>query len=115
MSELDLQTCRLESEKRWSDLAVRIKAIEDANDVMFQRLNKQAALMEDIQELSTSVSILANNMKSMLEEQQRQNRRLEELEKKPARRWESIVDKILMTVIGALLAFILLKLGLPPA
>lgn len=115
MPEIDLQTCRLESEKRWSDLAVRMKAIEDANEVMFQRLNKQAALMEDIQELSTSVSILANNMKSMLEEQQRQNRRLEELEKKPARRWESIVDKILMTVIGALLAFILIKLGLPAA
>lgn len=115
MPEIDLQTCRLESEKRWSDLAVRMKAIEDTNEVMFQRLNKQAALMEDIQELSTSVSILANNMKSMLEEQQRQNRRLEELEKKPARRWESIVDKILMTVIGALLAFILIKLGLPAA
>ena len=115
MSELDLQTCRLESEKKWSDLAVRMKAIEDANDVMFQRLNKQAALVEDIQELSTSVSILANNMKSMLEEQQRQNRRLEELEKKPAKRWESVVDKILMTIMGALLAFVLLKLGLPPA
>lgn len=115
MAEIDLQTCRLESEKRWSDLAVRMQSLEDANNVMFQRLNKQAALMEDIQELSTSVSILANNMKSMLEEQQRQTRRLEELEKKPARRWDSIVDKILMTVIGALLAFVLLKLGLPPA
>lgn len=114
MAEMDLQTCRLESEKRWSDLAVRMKALEDTNDIMFQRLNKQAGLLEDIQELSTSVSILANNMKSMLEEQQRQNKRLEELEKKPAKRWDAIVDKILMLVIGALLGYILIKLGLQP-
>lgn len=113
MAEIDLQTCRLESEKRWSELAVRMKSLEDTNEVMFQRLNKQAALMEDIQELSTSVSILANNMKSMLEEQQRQNRRLEELEKKPAKRWDAVVDKIIMTVVVALLTFILIKLGLP--
>ena len=50
MAEIDLQTCRLESEKRWSELAVRMKSLEDTNEVMFQRLNKQAALMEDIQE-----------------------------------------------------------------
>lgn len=111
---MDLATCRLESEKRWSALEVRMKELEDTNDVMFQRLNKQAGLIEDIQELSTSVSILANNMKSMLEEQQRQNKRLEELEKKPAKRWDSIVDKILMLIIGALVGYVLIKLGLQP-
>ena len=113
MPDTDLQTCRLENEKRWSEFAVKIKSLEDTNEVMFQRLNKQAALMEDIQELSTSVSILANNMKSMLEEQQRQNKRLEELEKKPVKRWDAIVDKIIMTVVVALLTFMLIKLGLP--
>ena len=49
-------------------------------------------------------------MKSMLEEQQRQNQRLEELERKPGRRRESIIDKILMTLVGAILAFILIKI-----
>lgn len=112
---MDIQQCRLESEKRWSDIALRMKALEDTNDVMFQRLNKQANLLEDIQELSTSVSILANNMKSMLEEQQRQNKRLEELEKKPGKRWDAIVDKILMILTGALLGYILIRLGLPPS
>lgn len=110
---MDLQEYRLENEKRWADFSVRMKAIEDDNEVIYQRLNKQAALVEDIQQLSSSVAILANNMKSMLDEQQRQNQRLEELEKKPAKKWDAVVDKVIMTVLGALIAYILLQAGLP--
>lgn len=111
---MDLQEYRLENEKRWADFSVRMKAIEDENEVIYQRLNKQSALVQDIQELSSSVAVLANNMKSMLDEQQRQNKRLEELEKKPVKRWDAVIDKIVMTVLGALIAFVLLQVGLTP-
>lgn len=110
---MDVQEYRLENEKRWADFSVRMKAIEDDNEVIYQRLNKQSALVQDIQELSSSVAVLANNMKSMLDEQQRQNNRLEELEKKPVKRWDAVIDKIVMTVLGALIAFVLLQAGLP--
>lgn len=112
---MDLQEYRLENEKRWADFSVRMKAIEDDNEVIYQRLNKQSALVQDIQQLSSSVAVLANNMKSMLDEQQRQNKRLEELEKKPVKRWDAVVDKIVMTVLGALIAFVLLQVGLTPS
>lgn len=112
---MDLQEYRLETEKRWADFSVRMKSIEDNNEVIYQRLNKQAALVKDIQQLSASVAVLANNMKSLLEEQQLQNKRLEELEKKPAKRWDAVIDKIIMTVLGALIAFVLLQAGLTPS
>lgn len=112
---MDLQEYRLENEKRWADFSVRLKAIEDDNEVINQRLNKQSALVQDIQQLSSSVAVLANNMKSMLDEQQRQNKRLEELEKKPVKRWDAVIDKIVMTVLGALIAFVLLQVGLTPS
>lgn len=112
---MELQEYRLENEKRWADFSVRMKSIEDNNEVIYQRLNKQAALVEDIQQLSSSVAVLANNMKSLLEEQQLQNKRLEELEKKPAKRWDAVIDKIIMTVLGALIAFVLLQAGLTPS
>lgn len=112
---MELQEYRLENEKRWADFSVRMKAIEDDNEVIYQRLNKQAALVQDIQQLSSSVAVLANNMKSMLDEQQRQNKRLEELEKKPVKRWDAVIDKIVMTVLGALIAFVLLQVGLTPS
>ena len=112
---MDLQEYRLENEKRWADFSVRMKAIEDDNEVIYQRLNKQSALVQDIQELSSSVAVLANNMKSMLDEQQRQNKRLEELEQKPVKRWDAVIDKIVMTVLGALIAYVLLQAGLTPS
>ena len=112
---MELQEYRLENEKRWADFSVRMKAIEDDNEVINQRLNKQSALVQDIQQLSSSVAVLANNMKSMLDEQQRQNKRLEELEKKPVKRWDAVVDKIVMTVLGALIAYVLLQVGLTPS
>lgn len=112
---MELQEYRLENEKRWADFSVRMKAIEDDNKVIYQRLNKQSALVQDIQELSSSVAVLANNMKSMLDEQQRQNKRLEELEKKPVKRWDAVIDKIVMTVLGALIAYVLLQAGLTPS
>lgn len=112
---MELQEYRLENEKRWADFSVRMKAIEDDNEVIYQRLNKQSALVQDIQQLSSSVAVLANNMKSMLDEQQRQNKRLEELEKKPVKRWDAVIDKIVMTVLGALIAFVLLQVGLTPS
>lgn len=112
---MELQEYRLENEKRWADFSVRMKAIEDDNEVIHQRLDKQSALVQDIQELSSSVAVLANNMKSMLDEQQRQNKRLEELEKKPVKRWDAVIDKIVMTVLGALIAYVLLQAGLTPS
>jgi hypothetical protein len=112
---MELQEYRLENEKRWADFSVRMKAIEDDNEVINQRLNKQSALVQDIQQLSSSVAVLANNMKSLLDEQQRQNKRLEELEKKPVKRWDAVIDKIVMTVLGALIAYVLLQVGLTPS
>ena len=71
---MELQEYRLENEKRWAEFSVRMKAIEDDNEVINQRLNKQSALVQDIQQLSSSVAVLANNMKSLLDEQQLQNK-----------------------------------------
>ena len=86
--------------------------VKDELDMMTARLNKQAAMVEDIQKLSQSVALLANNMHAMLEEQKVLNTRLTELEKKPGKRWDSIIDKIVMLIVAALVGALLLKLGI---
>ena len=110
---IDITKCRLESEHRWSEVNLKIQKIKDDMDVMKVRLDKQAAMVEDIQQLSTSVSILANNMKSMLDEQQKQNMRIQNLEMKPAKRWNGMMDKIINIIVAALMGALLIKLGLP--
>lgn len=110
---MDIDKCRLESEHRWSDINLKIQKMQDDMEVLKVRLDKQAVMVEDIQQLSASVSILANNMKSMLDEQQKQNTRLQNLEMKPAKRWDSALDKIINLVVAALVGALLIKLGLP--
>lgn len=108
----DFNACRLQSEKRWNKMDVRVQQIEDNIQAHKEELDKQADILKDIQKLSTSVSILANNMELMLKEQQSQNTRLQLLENKPAKRWESIVDKIVMLIVGGVVGFALYRLGL---
>lgn len=109
---MEIEKCRLESERRWSEQAIEIQHIKDEIDTMTARLNKQAAMVEDIQSLSQSVALLANNMDAMLKEQQRQNERLQSLEQKPIKRWDSILDTIVKVILTAALGVILMKIGL---
>lgn len=109
---MTFEECKLISEKRWSELEVKIQKLFDADRMTQARLNKLAAVVEDIQELNLSVAKLADNMQQMLTAQREQNERLKILESKPAKRWESVVDKILMLIVGALIGFVLLRLGI---
>lgn len=109
---MTLEECKLISEKRWSELEIKIQKLFDADKMTQARLNKLAAVVEDIQELNISVAKLADNMQQMLSAQREQNERLKILESKPAKRWESVVEKVLMLAVGALVGFALMKLGI---
>lgn len=110
---MDVTECKLESEKKWTDMQLKIQHIEDEVDVLRKDLNKQAKLVENIQELSNSVALLANNVKTMLEEQQKQDERITLIEQKPIKRYDSVVDKVIMLIVAALVGALLIKLGLP--
>lgn len=106
------EKCQLHSEQRWHEIGIEIQKIKDEQEVMVARLNKQAAMVEDIQSLSQSVALLASNMDAMLKEQRAQNNRLANLEQKPVKRFDSIIDTIIKLVITAAVGVLLVKVGL---
>ena len=106
------EQCQLKSEKRWSEIALEIQKIKDDQEVLSGRLNKQDAMVKDIQSLSQSVALLASNMDAMLKEQQAQNRRLTTLEEKPVKRFDGVIDTIIKLVITAAMGVLLVKIGL---
>lgn len=108
----EIQECKLQSEKRWSEVNVHIQKIEDKLHTHGKAIDKQAELISDIQKLSTSVSVLANNMQAMLEEQRTQGTRLTALESRPAKRWDAVVDKVIMLLVGSVIGYLLMKAGL---
>lgn len=75
------------------------------------RISDLETKVEDISSLTTSVASLAKSVEQMAKAQEKQAKRLEVLEQKPAKKWESFVDKVVWAVASALIAFIAAYLG----
>lgn len=76
------------------------------------RLDKLETRVEDIYELTASVKEIATEIKAMREDMNKIDNRLIAVETKPAKRWEGIIDKIIFTIIGILISFIFMKIGI---
>lgn len=98
MGELDVERRLTETESRSKSNKTRIDEVEKRQD--------------NLDKLVTSVEVLAtrmNSLESTMAEVRTDVRRLNE---KPARKWDSIVDKILTLVVAAIVAYMLSKIGL---
>jgi len=112
--------CKLQSDKRWNKVDLKIQKMEDeiksiTDDklpVMEARLNKQATMVNEIQKISLNVASLSQNMQGMLQEIKAQNERINTLEQKPVKRFEGVLDTIIKLVVTAAVTVILIKIGL---
>ena len=76
------------------------------------RMDKVEEQATAINNLAMSVKELAINMNTMNIKQEEQSKRLDELESKPGKRWEQVVSLIITTIVGAVLGYILSRIGL---
>ena len=76
----------------------RIKKLESENAVLHQ--------------LATSVAVMAEQLKSMNKSVTTLTSEVEEMKEKPAKRWEAIVTNVICGIVGAVLAYLLAKIGL---
>ena len=112
--------CKLQNDKRWAKMEVDLQKVrDDVHNIIHSdlrtmevRLNKQAEMVGDIQQLSLNVASLSQNMQQMLEEMRNQNIRLNQLEQKPLKRWDTVIDVVVKLVLTAAVGAILVKIGL---
>lgn len=88
------------------------KRMEAEHNRQNKRITDLEDKVEDIGSLTSSVASLAKSVEQLAKAQEKQGKRLETLEQKPAKRWETLVEKVLWAVVGALLAYVLTQLGL---
>ena len=88
------------------------RRMDDEHKRQNKRISDLETQVEDIGSLTASVASLAKSVEQMAKAQEKQGKRLEALEQKPAKRWESLVDKALWAVAGALIAYVLSQVGL---
>ncbi len=95
----------LEHERRLTD-------VEDRSKSNTKRLDRLEKTTEAIGKLATSMEVMAAKQEEVAKNVGKLTNKVDEIENKPRKRWDAIVDKVLLTVIGAILLYILAKLGL---
>lgn len=94
------------------EFAQRLAEVDARSKSNTKRLDKFDELVEVVRELATSMKLMAEKQVTTETKVSQIDQKLEALEQKPAKRWESIVEKVILTVVAALVGFALAKLGL---
>ena len=92
--------------------AVKLEAQEHEIGSLKHRVRELEAEFKAINELTMSVNRLAVNMENMLQEQKAQGERLETLESRDGDMWRKVVGHIVTTVIGIVLGYLFMKVGM---
>ena len=99
--------------------AVKLAEVEHRAKSNTRRIDKLEQQTEAIQSLATSVEVMVKEQGHQTEAIKRIEQNVEKLdnkvdilEQKPAKRWEGVVEKIIMLLVGAVIAFLLSKIGL---
>ena len=94
------------------DLAVKLQETTDRSTRNEGRIKKLEGENAVLHQLATSVAVMAEQMKTMNQSVSTLTTEVEELRDKPGKRWDSLIDKIIWAVAGAVLAYVLASIGL---
>lgn len=95
----------LEHEKRLTEVETRSKS----NTKRIDELKKR---QDDLGELVSTVKILADRESRIEDDLGEIKEDVKEMKEKPGKRWEAIVEKIIFTIVGGIVTYVLVKVGL---
>ncbi|MBD5396117.1 MAG: hypothetical protein HDR71_18100 [Lachnospiraceae bacterium] len=92
------------------------EAFERRMDEANERQSKRISILEDevkeLRKISSDIKSLLVEMKGMREEQEKQGERLATLEGRDGEKWRDTAKDVLFTVIGIILAYVFMKVGI---
>lgn len=90
----------------------RLSRVEDRSKSNTYRLGELEKRQENLSELVRSVAAIAQKQTDMDADMQEIKADVKRITDRPARRAESVVEKALLTVVAALVGWILVRLGI---
>lgn len=81
-----------------------IRRIDDENDRQNARISALEQGLKEVNKITASIERLTANIETMTDEIKKQGIRLDEIEKKPAKRWDVVITGALSAIVGALMA-----------
>ena len=88
------------------DRLTKVEVRAKSNTHRIENLEKR---QEDTEKLVTSVALIAEKQKDMEGDVKEVKVDVKKLIEKPIKRWDGVVEKVLYTVIGAVVAYLLAK------
>lgn len=95
----------LEHEKRLTEVESRSKSNT-------RRLDKLEESTEAINRLATSMEVMVVKQEEVAETVGKLDKKVTDLEAKPAKRWDKFVEKIITALAAAVIGYVLAKFGL---
>lgn len=95
------------------DTEHRLTAVEERAKSNSHRLDTVEKRQAEIGELVTSMATMAQRQATMERDVGEIKAKIDVLAAKPGKRWDAIVDKILLGIVAAPVAYALVQLGLP--
>ena len=90
---------------------VKLAELEQQLCAIHRRVEGLERGQEALNRLATAVEVLAAKQDNMGRNVGRLSEKLDALEQRPARRWDSLLDKILLLLAGAFVTFLLSQGG----
>jgi hypothetical protein len=101
------------------DVLIKVAEVDHRTTRNTQRIDRLEQQTDALNSLASSVEVMANEQRHQTEaildiktNVTALSGKVETLERKPGKRWESIVEKAIFTVVAAVIGFILAKIGL---
>ena len=95
----------MEHERRLTETEARSKSNT-------KRIDEMEEKQRDIADLVSSVKILADREVRVESDVKEIKDDVKELKGKPGKLWEGIVEKAIFTIVGGIIAYVLIRLGL---
>ncbi|MBQ9742911.1 MAG: hypothetical protein IJV88_04470 [Ruminococcus sp.] len=93
-------------------MEVRLQEAIDRSKSNSKRIEKLEHRADHIEELIKIVAVLAEKQNSMEMNIDEMKSDIKSMLGKPAKRFDAVIDKILLTVIAAVVSFVLIRMGL---
>lgn len=90
----------------------RLVRVEESTKQAHKRLDNLEHKVENIYELTTSVKEIATEVKAMREDMNKIDNRVQAIEEKPVKRYDSLVSQVISIIIAGVVGFFLAKFGL---
>lgn len=90
----------------------RLTVVEDRSKANEHRIDDLEKRQDNLDELVSTVKVLAVREENVENDVKEIKSDVKALNEKPAKKWDGLVDKIILTIAAAVIGFLLSKIGM---